>query len=364
MKILQVINSLASGGAEKLLLETLPLYRKKGIEMDVLVLNGTDTSFMKQLKALNCCAVYSLGTASVYNPLLIFKLIPFLKKYSLVHVHLFPAQYWVVMAKLISFSKVKLIFTEHCTSNRRLENKIFKFIDQHCYRFYDGVVAISKEINEIVLKHSKLNISKIHTIENGVNLNTIRKAPSLNKKDILPSFKEEDKLLIQVAGFRAQKDQTTLIKAMQLLPLEVKLVLAGEGVLKKKCQDLVETLNLKERVVFLGLRMDIPQLLKTADVVVLSSKYEGLSLSSIEGMAAGKPFVASDVPGLREVVKGAGILFPMSNVKQLAKEISKLLDSPKHYQFVANACQKRAAKYDIYKMVDQHINIYKSMYEA
>jgi glycosyltransferase involved in cell wall biosynthesis len=268
------------------------------------------------------------------------------------------------MAKLISFSKVKLIFTEHCTSNRRLENKIFKFIDQHCYRFYDGVVAISKEINEIVLKHSKLNISKIHTIENGVNLNTIRKAPSLNKKDILPSFKEEDKLLIQVAGFRAQKDQTTLIKAMQLLPLEVKLVLAGEGVLKKKCQDLVETLNLKERVVFLGLRMDIPQLLKTADVVVLSSKYEGLSLSSIEGMAAGKPFVASDVPGLREVVKGAGILFPMSNVKQLAKEISKLLDSPKHYQFVANACQKRAAKYDIYKMVDQHINIYKSMYEA
>jgi glycosyltransferase involved in cell wall biosynthesis len=81
-------------------------------------------------------------------------------------------------------------------------------------------------------------------------------------------------------------------------------------------------------------------------------------------MAAGKPFVASDVPGLREVVKGAGILFPMSNVKQLAKEISKLLDSPKHYQFVANACQKRAAKYDIHKMVDQHINIYKSMYEA
>ena len=84
---------------------------------------------------------------------------------------------------------------------------------------------------------------------------------------------------------------------MQLLPLEVKLVLAGEGVLKKKCQDLVETLKLKERVVFLGLRMDIPQLLKTADVVVLSSKYEGLSLSSIEGLAAGKPFVASDVPG-------------------------------------------------------------------
>jgi glycosyltransferase involved in cell wall biosynthesis len=50
-------------------------------------------------------------------------------------------------------------------------------------------------------------------------------------------------------------------------------------------------------------------LLKTADIVVLSSHYEGLSLASIEGMASGKPFIASDVPGLHEVVKGADLLF-------------------------------------------------------
>ncbi len=364
MKILQVINSLATGGAEKLLLETLPLYRKKGIEMDILVLNGTDTSFMKQLKALNCCAVYSLGIASVYNPLLIFKIIPYLRKYDIVHVHLFPAQYWVVFAKIISFPKVQLIFTEHSSSNRRLKNILFRFIDKYIYKFYSIIICITQDIQKILKEHTGLYAKKLPIIENGINLSIIRQSIAIEKIKINSSLDSTNKIIIQVASFNEPKDQDTLIRSMVYLPNSIKLLLIGEGALKKKCQDLVATLNLKERVFFLGLRMDVPKLLKTADVVVLSSKYEGLSLSSIEGMASGNPFIASDVPGLSEVVKGAGILFPIGNAKQLAKEISKLLDSPKHYQFVANACQKRAAKYDIHKMVDQHINIYKSMYEA
>jgi glycosyltransferase involved in cell wall biosynthesis len=148
---------------------------------------------------------------------------------------------------------------------------------------------------------------------------------------------------------------------MVLLPKTVKLLLVGDGVLKKECEDLVATLKLQERVLFLGLRMDVPQLLKTVDIVVLSSKYEGLSLSSIEGMASGKPFVASDVPGLAEVVKGAGILFPPGNAEQLATAITELLENQEFYQSVADACQARATEYDIHKMVDKHITLYKSL---
>ena len=360
MKIVHIINSLATGGAEKLLLETLPLYKEKGIQIDVLVLNGFKHPFMKKLQSLNCCTIYSLGFQSVYNPMNVFRIMPYLNKYDVVHVHLFPAQYWVVLAKILSFSKAKLIFTEHNTTNRRLENPLFRLIDKYIYTFYRTVICITEDIKEMLLKHTGLFSENFLVIENGINLGAITKAVAIDRKKIDSALRAEDTILIQVAGFREQKDQSTLIRSMVLLPPDVKLLLVGEGVLKKQHEDLVVALGLQERVSFLGLRMDVPQLLKTADVIVLSSKYEGLSLSSLEGMAAGKPFVASDVPGLSEVVKGAGILFPVGDERVLANAISKLLQDAQYYQTIATACQKRAFNYDIETMIHKHIALYNS----
>ncbi len=358
MKVLHIINSLATGGAEKLLLETLPLYNLQGITSNLLVLNGGNQPFLNKLKSLHCCQVFSLGTSSVYNPSNIFKIIPYLKKYDIVHVHLFPAQYWVVIAKLMSFSKTKLIFTEHNTTNRRLENPVFRIIDRYIYRFYIAIIGITPEIKTLLLRHTGLPEKTFSVIENGVNLSVIKGATALQKSEMNTTLNEEDKIIIQVAAFREQKDQKTLIRAMALLPERCKLVLVGVGPLKVECETLVADLGLQNRVLFLGARMDVPELLKMADIVVLSSKYEGLSLSSIEGMASGNPFIASDVPGLTEVVKGAGILFPQGNEVQLANEISALINDAEHYKTVALACQQRAEEYDIHKMVDKHIRLY------
>ena len=109
MKILQVINTLDTGGAEKLLLETIPLFNGKGIQMDVLVFEKKQGVCLNKLQELNCCAIYSLNSKSLYSPANIFKFVKYLKKYDLVHVHLFPALYWVILAKILSFSKVKLV---------------------------------------------------------------------------------------------------------------------------------------------------------------------------------------------------------------------------------------------------------------
>jgi glycosyltransferase involved in cell wall biosynthesis len=125
---------------------------------------------------------------------------------------------------------------------------------------------------------------------------------------------------------------------------------------------LVQELGLMERVFFLGLRMDVPRLLKTADIVVLSSKYEGLSLSSIEGMASGKPFVASRVPGLSDLVENAGVLFECGNEKELARCIQELIEDPIYYSKVAQACQERAEDYTIEKMVAEHIELYEKLF--
>lgn len=121
---------------------------------------------------------------------------------------------------------------------------------------------------------------------------------------------------------------------------------------------MAEELGVSDRVHFLYIRSDVPRILKTSDVVMMSSEYEGLSLSSIEGMAAGKPFIATDVNGLREVVSGAGELFELYNSDQLASILSKLESDKEYYSLVAKRCSQRAAEFDIKVMADKYLDIY------
>ena len=138
------------------------------------------------------------------------------------------------------------------------------------------------------------------------------------------------------------------------MPQEYKLWLVGDGERRLVLENLVAELNLSDRVKFLGIRSDIPQILEKSHIVVLSSHWEGLSLSSVEGMASGRPFIASDVDGLREVVGGYGILFPHQDAKTLAKEIKSLCENRDKYNQVALACQERAKRYDIKKMAEKY----------
>lgn len=357
MRVLHIITSLGTGGAEKLILDTIPLYNKKGIQADVLVLHGSNEPFLKQLQALNCCKVFTLER-SYYNPGSIFKIIHFFRQYDLVHTHLFSAQYFTALAKILSGCKTPLVFTEHNTNNRRIENRIYKLPEKIIYSIYSKVICITEEVKKVLKKHINLEEEKLVVIENGVNLATFIDAKPIEKKEITSAIRNSDYLLIQVAGFREQKDQLTLIKAMVHLPENIKLLLVGDGETRSKCEQAASELALTHRVLFLGIRTDIPSLLKTADVVVLSSRYEGLSLSSIEGMASGKPFIASDVPGLTETVKDAGILFPQGDERKLAEEILKLMDDKEYYNRVASSCVERASNYDINTMVDKTIELY------
>ena len=366
MKILQIINSLGTGGAEKLLLDTIPLYRKAGIEMDVLLLWDNELPFTKALEELGCCKIYILKKSSnykhIYNPLSIFKIRKIIKDYDIVHVHLFPAQYYTVFANLLNRNRCKLIFTEHSTSNKRLQNFIFKSIERFIYKRYDKLVCITQEIQDIYGEYLGSS-NGLLVVHNGVDISKIQQADAIDRSCIHTDISNKDVLVLQVSAFRKGKDQMTLIKAINLMPKNVKLLLVGVGENLQYCKSLSKELGLEKRVFFLEQRMDVPSLLKTADVVVLSSHYEGLSLSSIEGMASGKPFVATDAPGLREIVNGAGILFPIEDEVKLAQEITKLLVDKDYYTSIAKLGEKRASEYDIGRMIESHIKLYKELYE-
>ncbi|MXV39012.1 glycosyltransferase [Flavobacteriaceae bacterium Ap0902] len=361
MKILQVINSLNTGGAEKLILDTLPKYEEKGMDIDLAVLVDHDYPFLKSLKEDFKGQIFILGSGSVYNPKTILPLARLMKNYDLVHVHLFPAQYYALVANKINKNKAQLLFTEHCTFNRRMESRLFKPLEKLVYNGYDKTICITPEIQDILKNHVNAKEHQLPVIHNGIDLQKIYTAKPLEKNTIDDKIHIDDKLIIQVAAFRLQKDQPTAIRAMQHLPENFKLILVGDGEQRENCEQLAEDLGLTHNVIFLGKRNDVPRLLKSTDYVVLSSHFEGLSLSSIEGMASGKPFIASDVPGLTEIVKGYGLLFPDKDEKALADIILQLENDPVLYQETVKKCQLRASEFDIEKMINQHIELYEGL---
>ncbi|MEA1994623.1 MAG: glycosyltransferase family 4 protein, partial [Campylobacterota bacterium] len=203
--------------------------------------------------------------------------------------------------------------------------------------------------------------NKFIVIENGINIEKFKRAKPYKKEKINSDFKETDKLICMVGRFSTQKDQATIIKAIKKIPKNIHLLLIGEGKLKEKNKNLAEKLDVLNRIHFLGFRNDIDKIYKTVDIVVLSSNWEGFGLAALEGMAAGKPVVASNVSGLKKLVQGAGLLFPRGDDKKLAEKIKNLLSNYDKYKRTSDLCFKRSQLFDIKKMVQRYINEYKKL---
>ena len=368
MRILHVINNLGSGGAERLIAESLPLMKAyPGVEVELLLLTEANSVFLEGLKKEGI-KVTSLNSGkniySIYNPLNILKIAKEItkKSYDIVHVHLFPAQYWVALAKIFIKSRdFKLLTTEHNTNNRRRGKFYFRPIDKFIYSIYDCVISISSSTQENLLywlMPEEKERKKFRVIENGINLDKFINAVPFDKRDFNEYITTQSKILCMVARFSEQKDHATLIQAMQRLPEHVHLLLVGEGPLRQEKEKLVVEMGLGKRVHFLGFRRDVERIIKTVDVVVLSSNWEGLPLAVLEGMAAGKPVIASRVSGLQDIVEDEEMLFEVGNEQELAEKISWLLNDERAYAEKAGEARKRSKKYDIKNMVDRYMETY------
>ena len=364
MKILQVITSLQMGGAETLVVNLVPRLRAIGNEVDVCVFDGTETPLMQRLRSENPgVRIWKLGKG-YYNPLFIAKLVPIMRRYDIVHTHNSSPQLFVAIASVLC--SVGLCSTEHTTSNRKRGWKWYAPVESWMYGRYDHVVCISKVAEEKLREYmggawtygQSARYRRISTIDNGVDVAAFHAAEPLPVEET--GRQKDDFVVTMVAGFREAKDQDTLVRAMAALPNQYKLWLVGDGVRIGIVRDLAAKLGVESRVRFWGLRTDVPRVLKSSDVVCMASHWEGLSLSNIEGMSAGKPFMASDVNGLREVTKGWGVLFPESDAAAVADELARLHDDADHYCAVADKCWQRARQFDIAKTAER----YQAVYEA
>lgn len=349
MKILHVITSLRTGGAEKLMIDLLPRLKQQGHEVELCVFDGEKTPFYEQIENAGI-KVHTLSVGeSVYNPWHIVRLSRLMKQFDIVHTHNTAPQLFAAIANILG--KQTLITTEHNTTNRRRDKWYLKPGDVWMYRQYKNIICISDQARENLVQYIGED-PKIVTIYNGIDVMRFANARSMAKVDAAM------KIITMVAAFRAQKDHKTLIKAFNLLPDNYLLQLVGDGELRKDMEEFAQHIACAERIKFLGNRNDVPELMKSGDVVVLSSHYEGLSLSSLEGMASGKPFIASDVDGLHEIVDGYGVLFPHEDEKKLAEEILEITKDNTYAENIAKRCQERAYQFDIQVMAERYNSIY------
>lgn len=187
---------------------------------------------------------------------------------------------------------------------------------------------------------------KVCAISNGIVLHPYAAAADRPYRDRTPD-------LVMTARFARQKDHATLLRAVALLRdrgLRPEVWLAGGGSARyqRRAQQLCDELGLNEQVHFLGSHRDVPNLLMSQQIFVLSSHYEGMPLSLVEAMAAGCAVVGSAVPGVQEVIEDGvnGRLFAHQDPADLAQVIQALLEHPEQAEKMA--AQARATAWEAY----------------
>jgi glycosyltransferase involved in cell wall biosynthesis len=378
VRILQVITSLLTGGAEHIVVQLAErLSLKPGVHCDICVFDGEETPFCQEIEAWNKehageniepIRIIRLGKG-FYSVRYVWQLARLMRHYDIVHTHNSSPQLFAACAKVLcAFGHGHvpvLCTTEHNTMNRKRSWKWYAPVESWMYSQYSHIVCISKIAEDKLREYmggkwlddtASPWYNRISTINNGVDVEKINTA----QPDVeLLRLKGNRKSIVMIARFRPQKDHDTLVRAMTRLDKQrYELWLVGVGERQAEVEALARQLGVSENVRFLGLRMDVPNVLRAADIVVMSSHWEGLSLSNVEGMSAGKPFLASRVNGLREVTEGYGILFREGDDAEVAAIVRRLSADRALYDFVAARCHRRAMQYDLGKMVERYYAVY------
>lgn len=355
MRILFVIDSLSGGGAEKLMSDMLPLIQKNNI-CELLLLTKRNDKYSEGLLERGI-KVSVIPHSKHLDRIKYIRDYAIKNHFDVVHANLFPVTYYCAAAKKLSGSSFPaLCMTEHNTDNRRRHIPWMRPLEKMIYSAYDGVISISQQTQEALLEWIEpKKKEKFVVIENGVPLQNFFAAQPYDKKEVVADYKDNEVLLGMVGSFTEQKGHTFMLEVLANLPTYFRLVCVGEGPMEELVRHKAEELKISNRITFLGFRKDVARIMKTVDISVIPSKWEGFGLVAVEAMACGNPIVVSDVPGLAEVVGDAGAKIPFGEVEQFADAVKQITLPVDSTQII-----KQAEKYDIYLMKKRYMDAYSS----
>ncbi len=196
-----------------------------------------------------------------------------------------------------------------------------------------AIINVSRANHDIAMRHRISNSRKMLTIWNGIPDTDWRAQPAS------PGIP----LIAMVARLVEQKDQRTLLRALALMDCKARVLLAGDGPNLESLEIEALRLGVRDRVEFLGRRLDVERILAGAHIFALPSKWEGFPLSILEAMRAGLPVVASDVGGVSEAVEDGrtGYLVRRGDVQMLAQKLSALAGDPALRRRMGNLGRQR-----------------------
>ncbi len=227
---------------------------------------------------------------------------------------------------------------------RRMDYRMKKnwYNDRLYNKQVDGVVAISEKIASLLMEGG-VNREKIRVIHSGIDPQPFQ----MEHEDEANSTR----LVVgTVAVLEQRKGHRFLLEAAKILKdqgIRLRYLFAGEGAERNYLEQLVLKWGLQDEVAFMSFVTDIPSFLAGIDIFVLPSLFEGLGVSVIEAMAAGKPVVASRVGGIPESVEDhiTGLLVPPGDPPALARVISNLLSQREALERMGMKGRERALQY-------------------
>jgi glycosyltransferase involved in cell wall biosynthesis len=366
-KILQLIDGLNIGGAEVLLVDLVRGSKEAGY--DVSVGYSTYGPLEKNLVALgiSCTRLPRLGRV---DPILLLRMCQLIlrEKPDIVHTHLFKSDLHGRLAARLCGVPV-VISTSH---NNDVWARRFPLGSFYGFtaKLTDKVIAVSNEVREYQIQYTGISPHKIIVIDNGVNVQRFA-----DQEDAGLSLRHEFQIsvgtpLIGIIGrLQPQKDHENFLKAaVQIrskLP-DARFLVVGDGPLREELMAQAQTLGLGSSVIFCGIRQDIPAVMAAIDLLVISSKWEGLPVTLLEGMAACRPVVSTAVGGVPNVVADgqAALLVPPEDSLALAIACLKILQDPALAQSLAQAGYERVKnQFSLDAMIGKTLNLYEELLE-
>lgn len=287
--------------------------------------------------------------------------------FDLVHSHSSKAGFLGRLAAKRAGSRVITIYSPHAISISA--NPAYAHLERFAGHFTDAMLGVSRSEREELESYKVVPASKLHYVTAGIDVSAFAAysdSGEFRRQMSIPA----DAILIGTAGRLApQKDPLTFVRAAAQLHhagVPAYFAWAGDGELREQAEDLARSLGVAERVRFTGYRRDIRPFLAALDVFALTSRYESFGYVTCEAMALGKPVVATNVAGSKELVQDGetGLLIPCGDVDACAAAVRKLAGDPVLRRAMGAAGRQRVCEhYDVGRMVRQVEDFYWKLWE-